>query len=156
MKRSAPRGYSARAIEPIAQLPQGKMDCNVSRGQAITVWWRSTATEVGLGARGTVDLSFIDGKWWVNRALVQGDPKIRSKGIGSTLLQTALGHVVAEGGTQAFVCPGGYGSDTRRQQRFYEQNGFVRKGDVWVWALDSNKPPPVPLLKEWADPDMRE
>ena len=127
-------------------LPPGKVVRSETPGLTITVSWRSAVN--GLGARGTIDIGFIDGEWWVNRALVQGALKIRSKGVGSTLLQMALGHVVAAGGTRVHVCPGGYGSDPKRQQLFYEKNGFVCNKDIWVWTLDRSKPPPVPPPRE--------
>jgi predicted GNAT family N-acyltransferase len=50
----------------------------------------------------------------------------RSTGIGAALLDAALAHVVAEGGTLVWCharTPAG---------RFYERAGFAAHGDEWV------------------------
>jgi GNAT superfamily N-acetyltransferase len=96
--------------------------------------------------RGTVDLDTLGGPedWWVARAIVQGSPEVRGKGIGSTLLNLALEKAVSMGATKVHVVPGGYGANPEDQQRFYEKNGFKKKrvrsagfktaSYVWTWT----------------------
>lgn len=92
--------------------------------------------------RGTVDLSGFGepDNWWVNRAVINGRPgeELRGKGLGSRLLQLALSKAVEMGATRVRVCPSGYNSDYKQQQRFYEKNGFIRQREaseeeVWEW-----------------------
>ena len=117
------------------QLPPGKLLVTGNEQSCSASWFSGT-----FGDRGTVELSSLGGPedWWVARAIVQGSPNVRSKGIGSVLLQLALAKAVEMGALKVTVAPGGYGMKPRDQQRFYEKNGFKKTrsdgGWIWVWT----------------------
>ena len=64
--------------------------------------------------------------WWVSRVFVR--KKYRRQGLGKRCLQRAIELVKSHEGTprNIVVAPGGYDMDTRRQEMFYEAQGFKR------------------------------
>jgi len=62
--------------------------------------------------------------WFINRVLVQ-PVEIRSKGIGSFLLQTLIREIKKTDIKRIIVAPGGYAEDLSKQKKFYKENGFV-------------------------------
>jgi len=66
-----------------------------------------------------------DHLWYINRCLVP-ESMGRGKGIGSSLLQSALQTILEiDPIAKIIVQPGGYNSDPDRQINFYTGNGFV-------------------------------
>ncbi len=106
------------------------------QGVSVTWWGHGLDNEPDPNLpqnHGVAEATRIGDEWWVNRVLVQGDNK--GLGIGGHMLETLKKAVVRQGCTSLRVTPGGYGSDTAAQNRFYEAHGFVSHGEegfVWV------------------------
>lgn len=77
--------------------------------------------------------------WWINRVLVTNEAD-RGKGIGGMLLDCLLTEAIKQGARVIIVTPGGYGSDPKKQRRFYEAHDFFKVGEGfnehWVWNPD--------------------
>lgn len=88
----------------------------------VAVLWRPGQ---GLRPRGVVEASHFleEGFWYVNRALVEPETA-RDQGHGTRMLQRLLDTIRRSGPARVVVDPGGYGSNTRRQRRFYRKAGF--------------------------------
>lgn len=96
-------------------------------GQSIVVSGHMTNSDGLLPARGDVSASTAmagDGRWLLNRALVQ-PPEYRGRGLGTRLLLTLLAEISKRADfKQLIVEPGGYNMPVRRQRRFYTKQGF--------------------------------
>ena len=65
-----------------------------------------------------------DGAWYLNRVMVPNG--FRRKGVGSRLLKALIEKLPEVGCKKLIVEPGGYTLSTRKQKKFYRQNGFVQ------------------------------
>jgi GNAT superfamily N-acetyltransferase len=90
-------------------------------GQTISVMWFDKRV---IQNRAVAEATEMGDHWYVNRVLVQ--PKeMRSKGIGSLLLQTLVKEIRKDSTKRIIVTPGGYATELEKQQNFYKKNGFV-------------------------------
>lgn len=102
----------------------------VTTAEHIAVMWRGAS----MLERGVAEASNMGDFWYVNRVLVQ-PANLRSRGIGGELLERLKAAIAEYGEARVVVTPGGY-DESPRQQRFYEQHGFVEEGEepgLLVW-----------------------
>jgi hypothetical protein len=85
--------------------------------------------------------------WLISRVLVPEE--MRGKGLGGHMLELLKWHVRLQGVYPLVVAPGGYGSDEKRQRRFYSERGFTYENKQDWFVCDLSRlvaPGPCPFL----------